>query len=127
MTQSKMTDKHVLIVEDDMALADAFKLVLGFSGFSVTNAYNGKEALEYLESNTPDVIVLDILMPVMDGREFLKNFDNEKNIPIIALSNLDGKKEVEQLRDLGVSKYVLKASVAPQTLVELVNTTLAGR
>ena len=118
------TSKKVLIVEDDIALADAFSMVLKISGFEVVNSYNGKQALEYLEEGRADIIVLDILMPVMDGREFLKRYNNHLHIPILALSNLDAKSEVEKLRELGVARYVLKASVSPQTLVSLVRSML---
>lgn len=119
-----MPKKSVLVVEDDHALNDAFSIVLGVGGFDVTTVYNGQEALDYLKTNTPDIIVLDILMPVMDGREFLKAFDNAGNIPILALSNLDARSEIDQIIELGASRYALKSSASSHELIALVNDTL---
>lgn len=116
--------KHVLIIEDDYALSDASKMILEFSGYEVSNAYNGKEALAFLKHTTPDVIILDILMPIMDGRDFLRHFKNEKEIPVLALSNLDARDEVQQILDLGASRYALKSNASPQVLVELVDQML---
>ena len=115
----------VLVVEDDYALNDAFKIVLSVSGFDVETVYNGKEALEYLSTHTPDVIILDILMPIMDGREFLKAFENESQIPILALSNLDARSEIDQILELGATKYALKSSASSHELVNLVRETMS--
>lgn len=114
------TKKTVLVVEDDFALSDAFSLILQHNGYQTAVAHHGREALDYLESHTPDLILLDILMPVMDGRDFLMNFDNAQHIPIIALSNLDAKTDVEQIVKLGATAYRLKSSVTPDTLTKLV-------
>ncbi len=117
--------QFILVVEDDLALSDAFNMILTHSGFKVHNSHNGKEALDYLSKHTPDIILLDILMPIMDGREFLKHFDNKKHIPIVVLSNLDSKTDIEQLINLGATTYMLKSSVSPDVLVKLVKDTMA--
>lgn len=110
-----------MIIEDDLALSDAFSLMLKHSGYKTVIAHNGCEALDYLERHSADVILLDILMPVMDGREFLMNFHNENDTPIIALSNLDAKSDIEQIVKLGATSYMLKSSVSPDSLVALVD------
>ena len=114
----------VLIVEDDFALSDAFGMILTASGYEIHRSHDGKEALEYLENHMPDAILLDILMPVMDGREFLRNFDNEHKVPIVALSNLDAKGDIEEVLSLGATKYVLKSSVTPEALAAIVKEVL---
>ena len=116
--------KKVLIVEDDFALSDAFCMILTHSGYDVSTAHHGKEALEFLEDHVPDLILLDVLMPVMDGREFLRQFPNTAAIPIVALSNLDSKADIEEVISLGAQKYMLKSSVTPATLASLVEDTL---
>lgn len=117
MSDTKAT---ILIIEDDSALSDAFSMILHHKGYSPVTAYNGCEALDYLEQNSPHVILLDILMPVMDGREFLVNFENPQKIPVIALSNLDAKSDIEQIVKLGATSYTLKSSITPDVLVELI-------
>lgn len=114
--------KRVLLVEDDFALNDAFTMILEHAGYTVASAMNGKQALELLEkdTHTPDIILLDILMPVMDGKDFLRAFNNTRQIPVIVLSNLDSKDDVEEMSKLGASEYILKSSITPDVLVSLV-------
>lgn len=121
-----MTKKvqHVLVVEDDPALSDAFSIVLRKEGYDVTVAFNGKEALQKVASFTPDLILLDLLMPIMGGKEFLENFKNTSNIPVIVLSNLDTRSDIQEVLNLGASRYMLKAWASPNELVKLVKETL---
>lgn len=124
MTHKAVKNPHTLIVEDDAALNDAFQLILKNDGFTVTSAYNGQEALDALHTLTPDLIILDLLMPIMDGREFLRAFDNAQHIPIIVLSNLDAKSEIQEIMDLGATRYVLKAWASPRELIKLARETI---
>ncbi len=116
---------HVLLVEDDLSLSDAFSIMLTKQGYTVTCAFDGKEALEKLNIVTPDIILLDLLMPIMDGKEFLKQFSNTEHIPIIVFSNLDAKSEVHEVLQLGATRYMLKAWATPTELVRVVQDTLA--
>lgn len=115
---------HILIVEDDFALADAFATTLRQEGYEVFVAQNGKLALEHLEVATPDLILLDVLMPVMDGKEFLKEFDNKTQMRVIVLSNLDDKTTIDELLALGAQNYLVKSAVNPSTLVSIVRVAL---
>ena len=117
--------KQVLIVEDDAALSDAFTIVLTKEGYDVVAAYNGKEALEKVKSMKPALILLDLLMPVMGGKEFLEKFQNEHDIPVIVLSNLDTKNDIQEVLDLGATRYILKAWASPKELVKLVKETIS--
>lgn len=116
--------KQILIVEDDAALSDAFTIVLTKEGYDVTAVYNGKEALEKVASMQPSLILLDLLMPVMGGKEFLEKYQNEYNIPVIVLSNLDTRDDIQEVLDLGATRYMLKAWASPKELVKLVDETL---
>ncbi len=116
--------QHVLVVEDDPALSDAFSIVLRKEGYEVVVAFNGKEALQKVEGAMPDLILLDLLMPIMGGKEFLEKFENTNDIPVIVLSNLDTRSDIQEVLDLGASRYMLKAWASPNELVKLVKETL---
>src|SRR4051812_30316674 len=115
---------HVLIVEDEKALNDAYKIILEKEGHTVSSAFNGQEALDISQKQAPDIILLDLLMPVMGGIEFLQNFELKTKHPdttVIILSNLDMDKEIQQAFELGAYKYILKAVTSPQQLAVMVN------
>lgn len=126
-----MTAKQtkILIVEDDVDLNSAYKMILSSAGYEVTSAFNGKEALEEIEKNgDPRIMFLDLRMPVMDGIEFLENYNvpDHKDTTIIVFSNYDAQKEVDRAYELGAHRYVLKARAAPKELIRIVQDTLAS-
>lgn len=112
----------VLVVENDIALRDGFEIALAYAGYHVMTAQDGEVALERIRTHVPDLIILDILMPVMDGREFLRQFDNKDSIPIVALSNLDSKADIDEIVSLGAHECHLKSSITPLELINLVKT-----
>lgn len=120
------TIKHILVVEDDPALSDAFSIVLKKEGYDVSVAFNGKEALDKVAEVNPDLILLDLLMPIMGGKEFLEKFENSSETPVIVLSNLDTRSDIQEVLDLGATRYMLKAWASPNELVKLVNETITA-
>ena len=120
----------ILIVEDEKMLADAFQMILEKAGHTVSVAYNGQEGLDATQQNEPDLILLDLLMPIKDGLGFLKDYKQKEKHPqvkIIIFSNLDMQKEAEEAFALGASKYVLKAWVTPKTLNAIVEEELKAK
>ncbi len=118
---------NVLIVEDEKMLADAFQMILEKAGHKVTVAFNGEEGLIAAAKVQPELILLDLLMPVKDGLGFLKDYQLKKKHPevkVIIFSNLDMQKEAEEAFTLGASKYVLKAWATPKTLNTIVEEEL---
>lgn len=116
--------KKILVVEDDQALSDAFSMILS-KDYDVDTAFDGKEALEHTAKTTYDIILLDLLMPVMDGKAFLRAFDNKTQIPVIVFSNLDAKNDIEEVMELGATRYMLKSWASPRELLRLVDDTLS--
>jgi len=118
-----MKDKKlsVLIIEDELILQDVYKLIIASAGHTVFTANNGQEGLKILQKTTPDVILLDIFMPILDGREFLRNFDKAKypKTTIIVYSNLSDSIVQQELIDLGADKFILKASMTPNDLLKI--------
>ncbi len=114
--------KTILIIEDEKALQDVFTLVLTYKGYTVYVADNGLEGLKQLKATKPDLILLDLFMPIMDGKEFLRNVDitDYPATKFVVYTNVsDGDMEVEML-GLGAHKVVLKSSLTPQDLTDLV-------
>ena len=113
----------ILIVEDDGALNEAYKTILESANYTVRTAFNGEEALKVAAEQKPDLIFLDLRMPVMDGIGFLKEYEPKKNNPdahIIVFSNYDMQAEVDEAYELGAERYVLKALAAPNDLLKIV-------
>jgi len=113
--------KKILIVEDDKFLADIYKTKLEGEGFEVKTAKDGKEALKKLEKYIPDLLLLDIILPKIDGWEILeriKEREDLKNMKIIVLSNLSEKENIEKAIREGVVEYLVKAEYSPDEIVE---------
>lgn len=110
---------NVLVIEDNKTLNHAYKLILQKEGFNVRVAYNGQEGLELAQLTEPSLILLDMLMPVMDGIGFLEHFkpEDHPDTTILILSNLNEDTEVRKALQLGAHKYILKASTSPQELI----------
>ena len=113
--------KTVLIIEDEKVLRDVYKLILSSKGFEVYTADNGLEGLQQLRTVGPDMVLLDIFMPVMDGREFMRNIDlkDYPDTKIVVCSNLSDIETQEEMITLGAKRFVLKSSMSPEDLIVL--------
>ena len=123
MTSTKKSLATVLIVEDEAMLNEAYQVVLKSAGYKVLTAYDGQEALEILQKDTVDLILLDLRMPVMDGVSFLEAYQlkQQPDPPkVIVFSNFDMQKEIDQAYELGADKYMLKAWASPKELLQLI-------
>ncbi len=116
------TISRVLIIEDELVLQDVYKLVLSSQNYKVYTANNGQEGLSQVKNVRPDLILLDMFMPVMGGKEFLLNYDiPKKHAPkIIVYTNLFDKATRQEMLDLGADDFVLKSSMTPNDLLDLV-------
>lgn len=126
-----MTAK-ILIIEDDKVLNSAYQLILQREGYEVETVFDGKEGLKKVEAFKPDIILLDLLMPVMGGITFLEKYDiqdDNKNgkATVIVLSNMGDERLVEQARELGAYKYIVKAHTTPGQLTLMIKHLLATR
>ena len=112
--------KRILIVEDERPLAHALELKLKGEGFTVMVATNGQDALDMLESNPCDVMLLDLMMPVMDGFQVLQKIQELEKKPsaIFVLSNLSQHEDEEKVLSLGAKKFFIKSDTALSTIVD---------
>ena len=114
----------ILVVEDDIALNEAYMTILRTAYSSVFTAYNGEEALQVADQCDPDIIFLDLRMPVLDGIGFLEKYEpitKHPDVKIIVFSNYDMQTEVDKAYDLGAERYVLKALATPSSLLKIVD------
>jgi CheY-like chemotaxis protein len=103
--------KYILLAEDDKFFAKVFSLKLEKSGHEVKVAQNGQELIKFAKERKPDLILLDLIMPVMDGFEALSELKKDpelKNIKVIVMSNLEQKEDITKTKDLGAAGYVSK-------------------
>jgi len=113
--------KKILIAEDDRFLVAAYKAKLEKEGFEVVFATDGQEALDALKNFTPDIILLDIKMPVMDGFTFLKKvkaIKEYKDIPVVVASNSGSAPDVEQGKALGAIDYIVKTNLSLKDVIK---------
>lgn len=118
----------ILIVEDDRDLINAYSMILKNAKHEVKESYDGKEALKALEDFKPDLILLDLLMPVMGGLEFLQKYSEISNIngvKVLIFTNMENSPEVNEAYKLGASRCIIKAWTAPQNLTKVVDEILA--
>jgi DNA-binding response OmpR family regulator len=119
----------VLIVEDDPLISRMYQKIFTFEKFEVDVAANGEEALFKVTDFSPTLILLDVMMPKMNGLqvlETLKAADATKNIPVVMLTNLSGQQDAETAIAKGAVKYIIKSEYEPKQVVEMVKDVLTG-
>lgn len=119
----------VLVVEDDKFLRDLLVLKLKKEGFKVSEAFDGEEALVKTKNEKPNIIILDLIIPGKDGFAFLQEMKNDPqmgSIPVIVLSNLGQREDIERAKALGAKDYMIKAQLTPLEVVERIKETLRG-
>ena len=113
-----MTDakgKYILIVEDDEFISDVYRKKLSMEGFEVALAQDGEEALRLLRNRRPDLVLLDIMIPLKDGFEVLSDLRADpalSDVNVIVLSNLSQSRDMIRAKELGALDYIVKSNVA---------------
>ena len=124
------TQKKVIVAEDDAAMAEIVSHKLGIHGFDVRHATDGLKALEMFNQDAPDIILLDLMMPELDGFGVLEkiraNTDPKlANTPVIVLSNLWSNEDILRTQGLRASAYMVKAYFTPDEIVAKINEVLS--
>lgn len=117
----------IVIVEDDKAIAEMYRIKFEADGNKVFTAENGKDGLKVAEDNKPDIILLDLMMPIMTGDEMLAHMRQTtwgKDIKVIILTNVSKDDAITRLNGLKADGYIVKAHFTPQEVVDMVKTTL---
>lgn len=119
----------ILLVEDDPLMRRLYQKIFAFEGYEVVIAEDGVEGLEKSRSEHPNLILLDIMMPKMNGLEVLEKLKADpetKSTPVIMLTNLAGEKDAESALLKGAVKYIVKSEQEPKKIADMVKEVLSG-
>ncbi|HEV7680217.1 MAG TPA: response regulator [Candidatus Dormibacteraeota bacterium] len=114
------TNGHILLVEDDDTIATMYLMLLGTKGYTTRHARDGVDGIEMVRAQRPALILLDMLMPRMDGIEFLqvlRDAPKTCDVPVVVLSNVADRALVDRALALGCVEYLVKAQTRPQVLL----------
>jgi DNA-binding response OmpR family regulator len=118
----------IAIIEDDEAISQMYRIKFEAEGYTVETAANGKLGLALAEEMRPDIMLLDLMMPIMTGEEMLtklRKADWGKKVKVIVLTNRGEQEIPDSVRQAGVDAVILKAAMTPRQVAELVKTKLA--
>ncbi|MBD3281901.1 response regulator [Candidatus Uhrbacteria bacterium] len=122
-----MEKVKIVFIEDDAFLAQIYTKALDQAGYDVALAQNGEEGLKLIEREHPSLILLDILLPHMDGFEVLETLKSRpalQPIPVLVITNLGNKEDVDRAASLGAAGYLIKAHALPKDVVGKIQTIL---
>lgn len=119
----------IAIIEDDAAISQMYRIKFEAEGYEVETAENGKLGLELVEEMKPDIVLLDLMMPEMNGDEMLEKMratDWGKDIKVIILTNMGESEAPDTIKELNVEAFILKANMTPRQVAELVKEKLGS-
>ncbi len=119
----------VLVIEDDPLLSRMYQIIFSSNGYEVSVASDGEDGLDKIRSQRPDLVLLDIMMPKLNGMEVLRKIKSDpevRNIPVVVLTNLAGNTDVQAALELGAVRYIIKSENKPKQVEEIVRGILAG-
>ncbi|MDB5184669.1 MAG: hypothetical protein JWN38_477 [Candidatus Saccharibacteria bacterium] len=119
----------VFIVEDDPLMSRMYQKIFTFEKYEVETAGDGEEALTKIAAANPTIILLDVMMPKMNGLQVLERLKADpatKNIPVIMLTNLAGTQDAETALSKGAVKYIVKSEHEPKEVADMVGEIIAG-
>ena len=117
----------IAIIEDDLAISQMYRIKFETDGYEVETAENGKQGLELCEKMLPDLIMLDLRMPIMNGDEMLEKLRSTawgSTMRVIILTNISRDEAPKILSLLNVDRYIVKAHHTPQQIVDIINEIL---
>lgn len=120
---------NILIVDDDALMCRMYETKFKTDGYNVSIASDGEQGLSKVREEKPDIVLLDVMMPKMNGLEMLKKLKADKNIkdtPVILLSNVGESEDINKGLEMGAVAYMVKASYTPTQVVQKVKEILAG-
>jgi CheY-like chemotaxis protein len=120
---------RITIIEDDPLMSRMYQKIFVFEGYEVDLAMDGAEGLDKVRANPPTMILLDVMMPKMNGIEVLEQLKADpalKGIPVVMLTNLAGQADAETALSKGAVRYIVKSEYDPKQVADIVKEILAG-
>lgn len=130
MTEQEISAQKILIVEDDKFLRDLIQQKLNKEGFVTLVAIDGEEGVRIAQTELPHLVLLDLILPGIDGFEVLKRLKGDSktsSIPIVVLSNLGQKEDMDRTLKSGAEDFMVKAHFTPSEIVEKVRSILKAK
>ncbi len=125
-----MTDKEkprIAIIEDDIAIVQMYQMKFEAEGYEVAFAEDGEQGLKLIEEFQPDIVLLDLMMPVMNGDDVLKKLRKEdwgKDLKVIILTNMGESEAPDEMEELGVEEYIVKSDLTPKEVAAKIKQAL---
>lgn len=119
----------ILIVEDDVLLSKMYSSIFASGNYEVQTAVNGQDGLDQARATKPDLILLDIMMPKLNGIEVLRQLKSDpelKAVPVVILTNLAGDSDVQTALKMGAVRYIIKSELKPKEVEEIVRGIATG-
>lgn len=120
----------VLIIEDDPLMIRMYKKIFTFDGYEVDTAGDGEEGLSKVRSFNPTIVLLDVMMPKLNGIEVLTKIKSDpdlKKIPVVMLTNLAGQQDIDKALELGAVKYIVKSEYDPKQVSDMVKEIISAK
>ncbi|MEK7447697.1 MAG: response regulator [Patescibacteria group bacterium] len=120
--------EKILIIEDDRFISKMYQTKLSLEGYTVETAENGAQGVEKIKSFLPDIVLLDIIMPEMDGfgvLEAIRDDDTINSTPVVVMSNLAQEDHLKRAKALGAKDYIVKSQLTPMDVVKKIKEILA--
>ena len=118
----------IAVVEDDVAIVQMYRMKFEEEGYTVATASDGQAGLDLLKRFRPDILLLDLMMPIMDGLAVLQKLRKQpegKNLKVIVLTNMGESEAPPEIRKLGVADFIVKADMTPKQVADRVKQVLA--
>ncbi len=114
---------RVAVIEDDSAISQMYRIKFEAEGYVVETAENGELGLQLIEKMRPDIVLLDVMMPVMDGAEMLQKLRETewgKDMKVVVLTNMGEQEAPRALANLNVSQFIVKSNMTPRQVAEMI-------
>lgn len=119
--------KKIVFIDDDALIIKIYSTRLTADGYAVYAAENGRVGIDLIKKHNPDLIVLDIMMPHLDGFGVLEHTQSDtsmKDIPVIIFSNMSKQEEIDRAKKMGAKEFVIKADISPSDMIKKIKSYL---